>query len=1814
MADSSSSAAPARSDAETEELLDRMLTRLALCDDSKLGALLSKLLPLSISSLSTPSQAVRSKVLEILSHVNKRVKHQSEIGLPLSELWRIYMENDVALIVRNFCILYIEMAFERVDMKEKEMMAPVLVANVSKLPHQHQEIILRIASKVIGECHSNRVDPEVAAKYKALSNSRDRDLFLEFCLHAILYQPPSKGGGSPPGLSIAQANRVVGKDPFTSQSLTTRKLGLLNVIETMELDPEVVYPIYLAASADSQEAVIKRGDELLKKKASGANFDDPLLINRVFVLFHGTPVPENVAPDSRISPANSALRVKLMSVFCRSITAANSFPSSLQCIFGCIYGNGTTTRLKQLGMEFTVWVFKHAKLDQLKLMGPVILNSILKSLDGYSGNESDTTARDTKTFAFQAIGLLAQRMPQLFREKIDMAVRLFDSMKLESQSIRFAIQEATNSLSVAYKGAPAFVLNDLEPLLLKNSQEEQSEVRFCAVRWATSLFNLQHCPSRFICMLGAADSKLDIREMALEGLFPLRDELQTMNSDLHQEYPKLGAMLDYILSQQPKVLESTEVRGQRLIFPSETYIAMIKFLLKCFEAEMEQNGTIQWSSEFKSSVQTMCLLLEHAMAFEGSVELHATASKALLTIGSRVPEVIASHYATKVSWLKQLLNHTDLDTRESAARLLGLASSSLPTPASTALISELISSISCSRKPRFELYHGAVCAIGYVAADCVCKTPAVPETLFQSVLKCLVDVVNTEGATLASIAMQALGHIGLRVPLTPLINDSGPADIFMVIQEKLKKLLSGDDIKAIQKVVVSLGHICVKETSSSHLNMAIELIFSLCRSRVEDVLFAAGEALSFMWGAVPVTADTILKTNYTSLSMSSKFLMENVNSSLLDDGSKGFIEVSDDARPMVREAITRKLFDGLLYSTRKEERCAGTVSLLSLTMYCGHHSTIQQMLPEIQESFSHLLGEQNELTQELASQGMSIVYELGDASMKKNLVNALVGTLTGSGKRKRAIKLVGDSEVFQEGAIGENLSGGKLNTYKELCGLANEMGQPDLIYKFMDLANHQAALNSKRGAAYGFSKIAKQAGDALQPHLRLLIPRLIRYQYDPEKNVQDAMAHIWKSLVADSKKTIDDHLDLIMDDLLTQCGSRLWRSREASCLALADIIQGRKFEQVGKYLRQIWTAAFRAMDDIKETVRNAGDKLCRAVTSLTIRLCDVALTEESESRQAMDIVLPYLLKEGILSKVDSIRKASIGVVMKLAKGAGVALRPHLADLVCCMLESLSSLEDQGLNYVELHAANIGLQTEKLENLRISIAKNSPMWETLDLCINVADTQSLGLLVPRLAQMVRSGVGLNTRVGVANFISLLVQKVGVDIKPFTSMLLRMLFPAVKEERSAATKRAFASACAVVLKHGTTSQAQKLVEDTIALHTGDKNAQTACAILLRSFTSMALDVVSGYYAEILPVIFISRFEDEKNISNIFEELWEENTSGEQITLQLYMKEIVALICESISSSSWASKKKSAQATCKLSEVLGEALSPYHQVLLQSLMKELPGRLWEGKEALLSAMGALSKACHKAISAEDPSAAGAILNQLLSACTKKVKKYREAALLSLQQVIKYFGSPEFFNIAFPNLFDMCNSATSNKSAQATLASDTTQAESDRAEEASVPYDKVLDCITACIHIASTNDILEKRDNLKHLFIIILSPELSWTVKTSAFLSIKELCSKLRASLHDSEENAQHATVASLIIELFHSVSPKVVECISTIKIAQVHVSASECLLELITLHRELPSTYWTDAGFKSEVLHQYEVEKNEEAKSLLKNCIAMLDKPVG
>lgn len=118
------------------------------------------------------------------------------------------------------------------------------------------------------------------------------------------------------------------------------------------------------------------------------------------------------------------------------------------------------------------------------------------------------------------------------------------------------------------------------------------------------------------------------------------------------------------------------------------------------------------------------------------------------------------------------------------------------------------------------------------------------------------------------------------------------------------------------------------------------------------------------------------------------------------------------------------------------------------------------------------------------------------------------------------------------------------------------------------------------------------------------------------------MVLIWRALIDDPKRTVDAHFDAIMVELLKEMGGRLWRSRQAACGALADLIQGnhdtlklmmchmmhmmlmtpplyyyigRRWSDLRPHIASVWTMTLRAVDDIKETVRRQALGLARSV-------------------------------------------------------------------------------------------------------------------------------------------------------------------------------------------------------------------------------------------------------------------------------------------------------------------------------------------------------------------------------------------------------------------------------------------------------------------------------------------------------------------------------------------------------------------------------------------------------------------------------------------
>jgi proteasome component ECM29 len=99
---------------------------------------------------------------------------------------------------------------------------------------------------------------------------------------------------------------------------------------------------------------------------------------------------------------------------------------------------------------------------------------------------------------------------------------------------------------------------------------------------------------------------------------------------------------------------------------------------------------------------------------------------------------------------------------------------------------------------------------------------------------------------------------------------------------------------------------------------------------------------------------------------------------------------------------------------------------------------------------------------------------------------------------------------------------------------------------------------------------------------------------------------VWQSLVPEPKRTLAAHLPAVLAHLLDGVVGREWRAREASCLAMAEILSGRTFDELGAHISELHDKLLRAVDDIKESVRKAALASWRALSSVLSRLVDGA--------------------------------------------------------------------------------------------------------------------------------------------------------------------------------------------------------------------------------------------------------------------------------------------------------------------------------------------------------------------------------------------------------------------------------------------------------------------------------------------------------------------------------------------------------------------------------------------------------------------------------
>lgn len=1265
-------------------------------------------------------------------------------------------------------------------------------------------------------------------------------------------------------------------------------------------------------------------------------------------------------------------------------------------------------------------VARFADNDTLNIVAPIILERLRDYIEsqGWStaAHNEDTTSR---ALAYEIVGLLGKAGPSsaIVEPNLRVIRWLFESLANDksSSSIVVSIEEALASVmtGVSRAGCRDHTLQSLEELLLHQMLESlkadrdpgsnRRSTRYAALRFANRCLPFDSIPARRVNLLAISAGVQERHEVGEEGRRGLSPYWYGMINGMSASsasftFPRFTATVLQLFGSSTSSHACKELQSVH----TGAYVPAILFCrsLLLHEAFAHHKVEIKLDNEWERSIDARVRndhnVRDKVKDYINSISEKggnlATALKMLFQVmtSTLVPPqstitTVLHDYAqgrraltdfcglcpdqvtvSGIFCLKELMSSiysNQIDLRETAAHAFGIFAThpdqvdSLIQP----IVEDMLQKVQSWRDAvgaAANKVHGSTLALGYYYSrqGARASTVAFAESDFSAYFAAIKEqMLHATDSQLRAGAMQAFGELCLFQVVQFPTHIS--RDEMRTIVDKTADLAK----TGIELASLTLGKlsVIVPESTLGGATDHDDDLFKHIEDRLHklhevkqaEVHFAVGEALSY------------LVSGWSSLALA--------NAGDVPRGGEELVSAPRSSE-YLQHILEKTLRD--CANTKPSLRKASVIWLLCLVEFCGHLPVMQSHLGSCQMAFKRTLTDRDDLIQETAARGLGLVYEKGDRKLRDDLVRDLVGSFANTDKRNANSGLSGqvgaETQLFEQGALPTG-SGESITTYKDIMNLAAEVGDSSLVYRFMSMASSNAIWSSRAAfGRFGLSSVLSDSSvDGYLSQNPKLYQSLYRYRFDPSDAVRRSMNDIWNSLVKDTNKTIELHFDAILEDLLSNILGREWRTRQACCAAIADLIQGRPLTRYETYLERIWNACFKVLDDVKETVRTAAASLVRVLTGILTNALE-SNTGASSASKMLKQVLPFLLStSGIESSAQDVQSSALRTLLKIIKKSSPeTLRPFTPDLIERLLGLLSTLEPQEVNYLHLNADKYNITQQKIDDVRLSSVRSSPLMEACERCLACMDAATMALLQPRLISAIKSAVGLPSKVGGSRLLVSLSTQHNQLFKPHADSFLSLIEKIVLD-RNETVASSFAVSAGYVARCASDDQILALVKFAKRLYfdsPGDRDQAVprramSAAELLNALSKHATDRFERLAASLLPFVFVGRHDTNDAIKQIFDETWAETVAGPR-AVSLYLKEILALVEGYTESPQWAVKYVAAKTIAgATSAMVGLANGAGHDSLELAaaielwprLEKVLGGKTWDGKEIVVEAL---------------------------------------------------------------------------------------------------------------------------------------------------------------------------------------------------------------------------------------------------------------------
>lgn len=1410
------------------------------------------------------------------------------------------------------------------------------------------------------------------------------------------------------------------------------------------------------------------------------DYFDPRMTTPLFILFSGN---QSKIPDQKTSSVSPRVKQKILQHLLKCRGKALNVAKGIQLIFESLFAGEekTNQKCKVAGLQFASNLISYGPKDVIEKLASLLKTYITKLV----GNDSEHPL-DVQNAAYNAVAKLIATCPNEFNKDVNMIVDYFNYLNGSSPDLQNNIREVLVALAQAFKWDPskqqeeAMELDEdgkvetikfierFTPtgshLLLLGVLKDQTESKQPIAQNVASLFLTTCFPSHFVqaryLLIVLCGTSAQLRETIYGYLYGSQrkehinyaklvscdhvaddaDEKALMN-DQTIILPGFKPMIHYVEQIAEKKLSSASERStynnHKLAFNLDVYVELLDYIRMCLwfsagcSSEPGKENEMHLLSEYIEKLDKtgnvehvekfMKLIRNVIVAKKGFVELSC-----LSDLVTAAPEIITKNNLDLRATLSHSLREVNESIRILISRIYGIL---LAYDSNEKSFNEEIKSLASTSQKSLEYQHGSVLAMsnGFYhriikfrkSGDDLALAQLLGSNELSDGVVYLVKLLTDAKSLLTLAAIKGISLIGCCIPLP-----------FEEVEEKEAGQDKMDvDIAQNTKNYVFKTIFQLLKSSQTKQKIREDSAHCLGHLSIGDYKFFAKKVINGFLDIKRATKDAAI---HIAIAQGLVFTIS------------GDENLPKEVQTMEDDELLTYLLAELVKIVPEVNVCsrqAVSLWLLAVVKACSTRKPVLEKRRVLQMAFTHLLSEDNELVQDVASRGLGLIFSISSESDQSELSNLLLEQLT-EGNKGKVNKVADDTVLFEEGVLGKAPTGGNLSTYKELCSLASDLNQPEILYSFMQLANNNANWNSRLGAAFGLKSISGIAKVKMQPYLSKIVPRLFRYKYDPTPKIQNSMISIWDSVVIDNKETLELYYWEILDDVTTNLTHPEWRTRIACCLAIRDLIRTptglrlrstessksseEKMEVDGSVpepeIKKLWVQIYRVMDDIHEGTREAAEGTAKLLAKLCV--VSVSCDHGKSGLSVSSSVLPFLLEIGVTNTVAEIRSLSLRTVSEMIDSSGQLIHPHLADLVPCLLKATGELENAKISqYSTMYSGVAGTQ-EIVDTVRAEAAKSHYTMETLIKCIKYIDYSTLEKTTPAVLDLIKTSVILGTKIATAHFVCLISVHLSKDMTPLAGKYLSACLTALND-RNTVVRKYYATAIGHLIGSAKDTTVVSLFKKLNTLYFEDQTGKSRSIVLtLNAINKKHADIIKDYSSTIMPLIFFAKHEeiDEENKATVelWQDLWNDVSFGDSM-LQLYLNDIIVVLENSLNNQSWLLKAQSGNAIKTIAKRLETSLKEEDRDrLIELVLVNASGRTFNGKERLIEALAALSsKSTNKELK-------NRLIEAVLRECRKDEEVYKTKVLKCLGDVLEKLDDENRFEDVYSLVWDLLDKKT--------------------------------------------------------------------------------------------------------------------------------------------------------------------------------------------